>query len=346
LPASTTAAVYEYPPEARRFEAVRNTVGELADGWLQHDGMAAADRAALKALLEEKFLIDAPVVAGLGAFAAEAPAKPAAKVAPAAPSDPLQAALAKAGWLLIGVGSPNQVPEFWKTAATAAGRPKIQAYFKDKLASLNASGELEKYRSKSVTGFALKSVPPPKELPKGSLAFELAVAHDAAPAEPATPAAARKPKTPPAPVKVQILVVPESSQTWVALGADRAALAKTVLASTAAAPESGTLATRKDVASFHEMKLAEGGFFTLESLLTSFLAPATWVDSDVAHDAQGAQSLLATMPNKGMTPIVCTEEIKTGDGTLVTIRADVPKGVIEDAVLLAATSGLGPRSRP
>jgi hypothetical protein len=350
LPASTTAAVYQYPVEARRLDAVRSTIGELLDGWLQHDGMAAADRAALKALLDDKFLADGPVVAGLGPFAPEPPAKPAAKGALTPANDPMQAAIAKAGWALLGVGAPNQMPEFLKAVAAAANRPKIQTYLKDKLASLNG-GELDRLRSKSErspTGFTMKTAPVPKELPKGSLAFEIAIAHDVVSTEVATGSGglvARK-KAPPQTVKMQILVVPESSQTWIAIGADKNQLAKVALAATQGAPESGTLATRQDVAAFRQMKLAEGGFFTLESMLNSFLAPATWVDSDVAHNAQGAHSLLATMPNKGMTPIVCTEEIKTGDGTLVTVRAEVPKGVIEDAVLLAATSGLGPRSRP
>jgi hypothetical protein len=344
LPASTTAAVYGYRPEARRFEAVRNTVSELIDGWLQHDGMAAADRAAIKALFDEKFMVDAPVVAGLGPFA-DAPAKPAPKGAPAVSSDALQAALAKAGWLVVGVGAPNQIPEYLKAASNAASRPKIQAYFKDKLAAANSNGELNRYQSQSVTGFTLKTAPVPKDLPKGSLAFELTVAHDAPPAETKAGAAPRK-KGPAPSVKVELLVVSESAQTWVALGADKAQLAKTVLGVTQQAPESGTLAARQDLAFFRQTKLAEGGFFTLEALLTSFVAPATWVDADVAQNAQGAHSLLASTPNKGKSPIVTTDEIKTGDALTVTIRTEVPKGVIEDAVLLAATSGLGPKPRP
>jgi hypothetical protein len=347
LPASTTAAVYGYRPEARRFEAVRNTMSELVDGWLQHDGMAAADRAAIKALLDEKFIVDAPVVAGLGAFAAvDAPAKPAAKGTPAASSDALQAALAKAGWLIIGVGAPNQVPEFWKAASAAAGRPKIQTYLKDKLTEVNSNSELSRYQSKSVTGFTLKSAPVPKELPKGSLAFELTIAHDAAQADAKTVAVAARKKGPASTVKVQLLVVPESGQTWLALGADKAQLAKTMLGVTEKAPESGTLASRQDVAFLRQTKLAEGGFFTLETFLTSFLAPATWVDADVAHNAQGAHSLLASTPNKGKSPIVISDEIKTGDALTVTFRTEVPKGVIEDAVLLAASAGLAAKARP
>ena len=94
------------------------------------------------------------------------------------------------------------------------------------------------------------------------------------------------------------------------------------------------------------MKFVEGGFFTLEAILTSFFVLATWVDSDVVHNAEGAHSLLATTPNKGKTPMLMTEEIKTGDGTTVVLRTEVPKGVIEDAMLLAASSGLARKARP
>jgi hypothetical protein len=343
LPVGATAAAYEFPPEARRYTAVRNTVSDLVDGWLQHDGMAAPDRAALKALIDEKFLVDAPIVVGLGPFAAEAPAKPAAKAAP--PADPLQAALAKGGWLLVGVGAPNQVPEFWKAAAAAVNRPKIQLYLKDKLAGLSST-ERDWRPSKSMTGLSLKAAAVPKELPKGSLAFEVSIAHEAAPPESTDKTPAPRKAKPSPPLKVQLLVVPESSQTWIALGADKAQLVKTVLASTQAAPESGTLASRQDVASFRQSKLVEGGFFTLEAILSSFVAPATWVDSDVAQNAQGAHSLLASTPNKGKTPIVTTEEIKTGDGMTAVLHFEVPKGVIEDAMILAASSGLARKARP
>ena len=296
-------------------------------------------------------MIDTPVVAAIGAFSPSAPAKAApksaekggkdaAKGAKAAPLDPLQAALVKSGWLLVGVGAPNQAGEFVKTLAAASNRPKIQAEVKDQLAAIAPKDET---RTKWVTGLALKAAATPKELPKGSLAFELAIAHDAPPSEPsaATPAA-RKPK-PPAPAKVYVFVVPESAQTWLALGADKTELIKIVLAATESAPESGTLASRQDIAMFRQSKLVVGSFWTLEAMLHSLLAPASWADGEVAQSTQNADALLASTPGKGKIPITSAEEITTGDGTKIIVRTVIPKGVIEDVVLLAAGSGLSRR---
>ena len=89
-----------------------------------------------------------------------------------------------------------------------------------------------------------------------------------------------------------------------------------------------------------QLKVTSAGFTTLEGLLHSWSAPATWVDAGAARTANDVQTLIATTPNKGKTPILSTDEIKTGDGITWTVSVDVPKGVIEDTVLLAASSGL------
>jgi hypothetical protein len=338
-------------PEARRFEAIRHTAAELVDGWLQHEGVAPADRAPIMSLFSDKFLIDTPVVAAIGAFppagaakvagkGGDKPAKDASKNAKPAAVDPLQAALVKSGWLLIGVGAPNQAGEFVKTMAAISSRPKIQAALKDELASAAPKDET---RAKWITGLALKPAPAPKELPKGSLAFELALSHDAPSDAAAGTPAAKKPKAQPAPAKVYVFVVTEAAETWLAVGADKVELAKIVLGAIEGAPEAGTLAGRQDIAAFRQSKLVVGGFWTLEAMMHSLLAPASWADGDVAQDAQNADVLLATTPSKGKTPITTTEEITTGDGTKITVRTVVPKGVIEDAMLLAASSGLARR---
>src|SRR5262249_20731627 len=134
------------------------------------------------------------------------------------------------------------------------------------------------------TGVTLKTVPVPKELPKGSLAFELAISYSGSVEGGARGTAARKAKAPATPMKVQVLVVAETAQTWIALGADKAQLTKTILAATEGAPEAETLSARQDMAPLRQTKLAEGGFFTIESFLNSLLAPATWVDADVARN--------------------------------------------------------------
>src|SRR5260370_30089589 len=92
LPAGARGAVYEYVPEARRFEAIRHTAAELVDGYLQHEGIAPADRAPLISLFAEKFLIDTPVVAAVGAFSSSGPAKAAGKSAEKGGKEPPQGA--------------------------------------------------------------------------------------------------------------------------------------------------------------------------------------------------------------------------------------------------------------
>ncbi len=345
LPASATAAMHGYLPEARRFEAIRHTLGELADGWLQHEGMSQADRAAIMALLDEKYAIDTPLVAAVGTFP-EPPAKRPQKGAAVLPSDPVQSALVRSGWLLIGIGAPNPAADFLKTVSSAASRPKVQAFLQGKLATLSSKSDREQEHSIWATGATLKAAPVPKELPKGSLAFELAISYSGSLEGGARAVGAHKAKAPTTPMKVQVLVVAESAQTWIAVGADKAQLTKTVLTATEGGPEAETLSARQDLSPLRQTKLAEGGFFTIESILNSMLAPATWVDTDVARNAEGAHYLLSSTPNKGKTPVLFQGEVATGDGATVTLRVEVPKSLVEDIAILAAGSGLAPRRTP
>jgi hypothetical protein len=344
LPLGATSAYYATTPEARRYEAIRRALSDLLDGWLQHEGVASADRSPIVALLGEKFLLDSPWVFASGPFAPEVVAKSAPK-APASAPDPLQAAMSKVGWYLVGVGAPFPATDFTQALSAAANRPKFQAYLKGKLGALteseasssdSSSGAAAAANAKTISGLTMKPAPAPKELPKGSLAFELTFLREGTVADAAAKGA--KKKWPP--VKMHLLVVPEKDQTWLALGSDKTQLLKPVLAATAVGAESGTLAARQDLPELHQPKLSGGGFTTLESLLQSWSGPATWLDPSAARTAQDIQTVLATTPNKGKTPILSTDEVKTDDGIRWTMRIAVPKAVIEDAMILAASSGL------
>jgi hypothetical protein len=156
-------------------------------------------------------------------------------------------------------------------------------------------------------------------------------------------ATAKKPT--PVTVKIHILVVPEAAQTWVAAGSDKAQLTKIVLTATEAGAESGTLASRQDIAALRQTKLVGASFTTLEAILQSWSAPV-WVDTAAARGAHDASALLASTPNKGKTPILSIDDIQTNDGTTWTLRVDIPKTVIEDAVIVAASSGIPSMTRP
>jgi len=336
LPATSTTASYTYPPEHVRFDAIRRTLGELLDGFLTHEGVAPADRAPFIALFESKYVNDSPWVTAGGRFERDPAAKPAAKTA-SAPPDPWQAAVDGFGWYLAGIATPNQTADLIKTFATAVSRPKLQALLRSKIVELTADEPSDSARELP-TGFTLKSVPAPKELPKGSLAFELAVTRESAPASAAAgnkkPAAKALP-----PVKLTVLVVPESARTWVILGGDKAQLVKTVLAATEAAPLAGKLSSRADLSPLKDGKYTSASFTTLQSLLESWFGSAARLSLDV-DSASGARSMLESTPNRGKTPILFTSDIALENGITWRGRFDVPKGVIEDAIVLAASSRL------
>ena len=362
LPATSSAAFYYYVPEARRFEAIRRTLGDLLDGWLQHEGVSLADRTPIGALFGDNLALDSPWVIASGPFAPEAAPKKASKApkANAPPINTLQAALTGSGWHLFGIGAPNPVTDLLKSVSAVASRPKIQSFLKSKLADLNSGDDAGRSGTK-VSAVTLKPAPAPKELPKGSLAYELAITHvpateperllsKAAGGEPdrlsKTAEGSTSKKQAPVTVKVHILVVPETAQTWVAIGSDRVQLTKIVLTATEAGAESATLASRQDIAALRQTKLVGAGYTTLEAMLQSWSAPAAWVDTAAARGAHDANARLASTPNKGQTPILSTDDIQTTDGTTWTLRVDVPKAVIEDAVIVAASSAIPSISRP
>jgi hypothetical protein len=341
LPATASSASYTYPPEHQRFDAIRHTLGELVDGFLTHEGVPPADRAPLVGLFDDKYVNDSPWVTASGRFDRDAAAKPAAKGAASAPADPLQAAIDGFGWYMVGVATPNQTAELVKNVAAAVNRPKLQAVLRAKLAELVAKDEPSEGAAGSFSGFTFKPSQTPKELPKGSLAFELAVTRDAA-LTPATGAKKPAPAKPLPPTKVQVLVVPESARTWVVLGADRGQLVKTVLAATEAAPLTGKLGGRSDLAPLKEGKYAAASYTTLQSFVESIFGGAARLslDPEASRSATETRSMLESTPNRGKTPILITSEIAMDNGITWRGRFDVPKGVIEDAIVLAASSRL------
>jgi hypothetical protein len=338
LPATATSAGYTFPPEHQRFDAIRHTLGELLDGFLTHEGITPADRGPLAALFDDKYVNDSAWVAAGGRFEQEASPKPAAKGAPATPADPLQKAIDAFGWYLIGVATPNQTADLVKNLAAAVSRPKLQATLRSKLADL-LSGEEENESAPSIpTGFTFKPTAAAKELPKGSLAFELALTRE----PPRTTGNKKAPAKPLPPAKLQVLVVPESARTWVILGGDKAQLVKTVVAATEAAPLAGKLASRADLAAMKDGKFTGASFTTLQSFLESIVGGAARLslDPNASRSATEARTMLESTPNRGKTPILFTSEIGLDNGVTWRSRFDVPKGVIEDAIVLAASSRL------
>ncbi|HMI89294.1 MAG TPA: hypothetical protein VK550_34690 [Polyangiaceae bacterium] len=339
LPATATAASYTYPPEHQRFDAIRHTLGELLDGFLGHEGLAPADRAPLVAIFDDKYANDSPWVTASGRFERDA-AKPAAKTSTSAPADPLQAAVDGFGWYMAGVATPNQTPDLVKTLATAVSRPKLQSLLRSKLAELLTASDAPSDEAGFLpSGITFKPAAAPKELPRGSLAFELMVTRDAPHGAGATK---KPPAKPAAPVKLHVIVVPESARTWVILGSDKAHVVKTVLAATEGAPLAAKVASRSDLAALKDGKYAGAGFSTLQSHFESWFGSAARMplDPDKLRMMAEARTSLESTPNRGKTPILFTNNVNLENGITWRVAFDVPKGVIEDAIVLAASSRL------
>jgi hypothetical protein len=341
LPANSSMASYRYQPDAHRFDTIRHTLSDLLDGWLAHEGMALADRAPLTALLADKYSSDSPWVSASGPYATAEPT--ASKKG--TQGDVLQAAVDGSGWYMVGMAAPNQLADALKTLANGINRPKIQAFVRDKLADLDktkeAAAKAAKPGGQAVT---LKSTPAPKELPKGSLDFELTVSREALDSPPHDGPKAKAPSL--APIKLHLLVVPEAAQTWAALGGDRAQLVKTVLAATEGAPESGTIAGRQDLGPLKNGKFVAGSFMTLDSFMHSWFNVVAVKDDAFAKTLQQTRSMLSSTPNKGKAPLFLTTEASPGDGMTYTMRLDVPKGYIEDLIMLIASASMSALARP
>jgi hypothetical protein len=239
------------------------------------------------------------------------------------------------------------VPELLKSLSSALARPKIQALVKSKLFAMSSGDEAGADAKKWISAVGMKPATAPKELPKGGLAFEVLVSVEGgAPEGNAKGAAAKKPKAALTPLKLYVFVVPEAAQTWVAVGGDKVQLVKPLLAAIEGAPEAGTLASSQDVAALRNDKLSAASFTTIESLLQAWSGPAAWLDADASRSTSGPYALLASTPHKGKTPILMRSEVTASAAISWTVRAELPKGVIEDAIILGASSGFSGLPRP
>jgi hypothetical protein len=115
-----------------------------------------------------------------------------------------------------------------------------------------------------------------------------------------------------------------------------------VLATTEAAPVAGKLSSRTDLAAMKDGKYIGASFTTLQSFLESWLGGATRgpLDPEKARMLNETRASLESTPNRGKTPILVTNDVKLDSGITWRGSFDIPRGVIEDAIVLAASSRL------
>jgi hypothetical protein len=329
LPRQATSASFAVSAETRRFDGIRHALGELVDGWLLHEGLDTPDRAAVDELFSDKYTTDAAWANASGSFepTASAPTQKSKGPAPATRSAD------EPGWYMLGIDAPNQAVDFVKRFAAALGRPKIQAYIKAKLALVNGK------TGPTPSPVTLKPVPSPKELPKGSLDYEVSIGRSAwEAASPPKPARAANDADKSAPIlRLHLLVVPVSGgPTFLLLGSDRAQLSALARAAADHPDEGQTLASRAELAALKDEKVVGAGFTTLAALIEP------WYGSFLPYAAAGRdkRNVLLATPNKGQTSIIIRSRLTANDAIVLTTDFTVPRGAIEDGIIFVTTSSL------
>lgn len=236
------------------------------------------------------------------------------------------------GWHLYQSSEPiaktGPLLKDWSTFWNRAG---VAKWMKDKA-----------FDAKTVPKVRVAPLPAGVTLPKDSVHLELTVPREEVVYVPEPPAVVRpqaggpKPSLPVAkppaqkrktialkPYVFHVFAVPDAGTTWFAFGMNEKLVAKKVAASLTAAPQTETLAKVESLKALRDGKMHAGGFVSLRAGLG-----VTALD----RRSRSPFAAMATLPNKGATPIVMTFAPE-GDKTAVS-TFEIPRGVIEDGLRL------------
>lgn len=333
LPADTDTAMFGRGTDPKLFEHPRELLGNLVLELGGSAGMPDPERGMLKELSVDRLFKLATEGQGIYAKGFDQAALDKAlktlegiKWENRGPhAEAKRAVLEQAlGWHLMQVGEPvAQVGPMLKDWAALWNRPAFAKWIKSKGSKTD---ELPRFR--------IAPSPAGVTLPKETVHLEITVPRDEiidyVAEEPARGKAPPKPKkTALKPYVFHVFAVPDGGKTWLAFGLDAKLVGQKAAASLASAPDANTLGKAAGVEALREGAVSSGGFFTLRGLL------------GIAAIDGGEHSpfrRLASLPHKGVTPIVFTsrpEPPSTGvsaGSAASTVR--VSRDLIEDVVRL------------
>jgi hypothetical protein len=308
LPKDSAMATYGVGANAKRYEAIRKTLAELADGALEKERVPRKVRDQLAELLLETWNTEGDVVYANGEVLPSTKA-----VAPGTGAAMREKIRKQLGWYVVGV---DEKPA------------KYKAYL-DKIVKLYNDAMLRKLVDKRLQ---VKPTELPKltarasraaGMPAGTTVYELGLSSaffDKL--EPPSPGG-KKGAVPP--LSLVVVLMPDGDQSWVGLSADEKTLSDRLVA---LKKGDSTLAAREGVGLLKTTKGVSGGFFTVGSLLQSLLEG---LNESTGADATRALTL---MPNHGETPIPMWTVVSP-DGAAMTWSVRVPKAVVEDIAAVA-----------
>ncbi|HVU05758.1 MAG TPA: hypothetical protein VHE30_28610 [Polyangiaceae bacterium] len=318
LPADATSASYNTYADSARARVVAGALRELADGFLDYEGVPEKRRIPLVDALERAL--------GVGATAVQATySSPEGKTKESTDSRLVKDTIGDHVLVFDGGGAEfsTLISELVKTMSDATVRSHL--------------GKSKAFKDVPLPTARERAPKFGKGLPKGSRAWEVDIdvpEHDALDGALADvvqgPVAKKSAKKKTERLPIFIVASPVDRKTFFGVGTDEA-FVESKLAE-AIAGTGSTLATRDGLAPLRTDRVLTGGFSSLSAVAGRVLAA---VLSSHGKDA-GSEQVLATLPHRGTTPMLF-RGVAGSTGPKLTFGMQLPRAVVEDIVALGAS---------
>lgn len=322
--------------ELRYGQQLLKLLQPLIDGFLTHDGLAAADRHALSELLRA-----VPMASGRLTTAVAEVAVAGAEAQPRGERVDWQQLLAGSVYVLTSDGADRLAVSWLQNVVAAYKRPGVQAYMRAKWKQLGIREPLP----------VLRVQPAGKPLGPGAQWFSLSLSLPAGLDKGAlgrgqVAAASPKPAPRATPIVLHLLTAEQGGRTWMAAGSDPRLLATRLSEQLSIASER-SLMQRPDLEALRQPGLRSGGFTSLRSLARylegamSLSRRRSTRSADGNVSASDIASIFNRLPHHGETTVVHFSRVRRtiagGDGGPLigewTVR--IPRTALEDLVALA-----------
>ncbi len=312
-PADSTSAFFDRGVDAKNYEMIRRHGGNLLDAAMARENLPAADRKAVVGLFE-KLMDGTPISVSASGRVEPTAAKGASEF------DKIRdAAAVSLGWQVIGLEERSTRVDAWlQDLARVYGRAAIQRWLRS-TTSLEAKHMPQvRYGAMTVAG-----------LP-GLKALQITV-----------PATILDPSIKGAkPFTYFVMVLPEGNRTWLAMGADQAALEKQLKAIKAGG--SSTLESKPGLEGLRSGRVVGGGFITMAGIASQAsggLAEALDGGGFRNREMERVLTAFSRLPNRGNTPMLLTTQTQDGSPARVAIQFKVNRGTVEDLRSLVLSMG-------
>ncbi len=302
LPADAMSGAFYHPSDPARWTDIWMVLGQLADGWLRHAGVPAADRASVATLLDPSRTISATTTTASGRSEG-------------------------ASWTMIVVEETDRTTQAFRNLAAAWARPKVRE-------------QIEKYvlPALEVDSIGLRATAPPAGLPKGAIDLEASVSwpRRAKRAAKVEKTLAKADDAKPKRWSGHLIAFADKGRTWIGLGGDRKALVKVLASAKDAARGAGMDAdkAKAELVRFRSERLVAGGYFTLAGMFGGLAMDAMTANTPHAMDFMQA---FARGPHQGKSPATYSVGVSTQGALTLTTSLHIPKAMVEDVVVAVAS---------